>query len=63
MNQKISSKPCPICRTMMVVVGVSAKGEKITSCGHQYKFKKTKSQKDADRKYIQTPWGLELAKE
>jgi hypothetical protein len=48
---------------MMVIVGVSAKGEKITSCGHQFKFKKTKSQKDADRKYIVTPWGLELAKE
>lgn len=63
MSQKISIKPCPICKEMMVVVGTSAKGEKITSCGHQYSFKKTRSQKESDRKYISTPWGLELVKE
>ena len=58
---KLSSKPCPICRQMMFVIGVTKKGEKLTSCGHKYKFKKTKSQKDMDRKYVRMPdGGLEL---
>ena len=58
---KLSSKPCPICRQMMFVIGLTKKGEKLTSCGHKYKFKKTKSQKDMDRKYVRTPdGGLEL---
>lgn len=54
--------PCPICQTMMWVIGSTAKGEKLTSCGHKFKFKKTRSQKDFDRKYVQTPYGLELIK-
>ena len=63
MPDKISKHPCPICQKMMWVIGKTPKGEKITSCGHQFKFKKTRSQKDMDRKYVQTPWGLELVKE
>lgn len=47
----------------MFIIGTDEKGKKITSCGHKYKFKKTKSQKDMDRKYIKTPdGGLELVK-
>lgn len=60
MTQKISQKPCPICRKMIVIVGTSPKGEKIGSCGHKWHFKQTKSQKDMKRKYVETPWGLEL---
>lgn len=63
-NNQLSLKPCPICRTMMLVIGVDKKGKKITSCGHKFKFKKTKSQKDMDRKYVRTPdGGLELVRE
>lgn len=59
---KPSIRPCPICKQMMFITGKTKKGEKITSCGHKYKFKKTKSAKEMDRKYIQTPTGLELRK-
>lgn len=60
---KMSTKPCPICTKMMWVIGHTAKGEKLTSCGHKYHFKKTRSQKDMDRRYIRTPdGGLELIK-
>lgn len=62
MEKKLSTKPCPICREMMWVIGKTDKDEKLTSCGHKYKFKVTKSQKDMERKYIQTEWGLELVK-
>jgi len=59
----LSLKPCPICKKMMWVIGTDAKGKKITSCGHKFRFKKTKSQKDMDRKYVRTPdGGLELVK-
>lgn len=62
-NQKISLKPCPICQQMMWVVGMDSKGKKMTSCGHKFKFKKTRSQKDMDRKYVSTPdGGLELVR-
>lgn len=55
--------PCPICRKKMFIIGKSDKGEKLTSCGHAFKFKKTRSQKEMDRKYIRTPdGGLELVK-
>lgn len=55
--------PCPICRQKMFIIGKSAKGEKLTSCGHAFKFKKTRSQKEMDRKYVRTPdGGLELVK-
>jgi hypothetical protein len=49
---------------MMWVIGTDAKGKKITSCGHKFRFKKTRSQKDMDRKYVSTPGGgLELVKD
>jgi hypothetical protein len=57
--KNVSKHPCPICKEMMLVIGESPKGEKLTSCGHKYSFKKTRSQKEADRKYIKTEWGLE----
>lgn len=63
MHNKISQKPCPICHEMGIIIGQTPKGEKIASCGHKFSFKKTKSQKDMDRKFVMTPWGLELAKE
>lgn len=63
MSDKLSLKPCPICTTMMWVIGTDNKGKKITSCGHKFKFKKTRSQKEMDRKYVRTPdGGLELVK-
>lgn len=63
MAHNYTSFPCPICHQMMIIVGRDKKGKKIASCGHVFKFKKTRSQKDIDRKYVQTPWGLELVKE
>ena len=59
---KISQRPCPICREMVILVGEDAKGKKIFSCGHKARFKKTRSQKEMDRKYKETEWGLELIK-
>ena len=60
-NNKLSARPCPICKQMMWVIDKTPKGEKLTSCGHKYKFKKTRSQKEMDRRYISTPdGGLEL---
>lgn len=58
---KISLKPCPICKQMCWIMGTNKKGEKLASCGHAFKFKKTRSEKLMDRKYIVTPWGLEIA--
>lgn len=56
--------PCPICKKKMLIIGTSAKGEKLTSCGHAFRFKKTRSQKEMDRKYVSTPdGGLELVKD
>lgn len=55
------SYPCPICSQKMYIIGVSKKGKKITSCGHSFKFKKSRSEKEIDRNYIRTPdGGLEL---
>ena len=63
-NNKLSKHPCPICRKDMIVIGSTHKGEKLTSCGHKYKFKKTRSQKEMDRRYVRTPdGGLELIKD
>jgi DNA-directed RNA polymerase subunit M/transcription elongation factor TFIIS len=59
---KLSMKPCPICQEMMIVIGNDGK-KKLTSCGHKFHFKQTRSQKEMSRKYIETPWGLELVKE
>ncbi len=59
---KISMKPCPICQTMGFIIGETNKGKKLLSCGHATHFKKTKSEKDMDRKYIKTEYGLERVK-
>lgn len=59
---KMSIKPCPICKVSMFVIGTDKKGRKLTSCGHKYKFKQTRSQKDMSRKYVETEYGLELVK-
>jgi hypothetical protein len=58
----VSQKPCPICHELAMIIGQDDKGKKITSCGHSFKFKQTKSQKDMSRKYIKTPYGLERVK-
>jgi hypothetical protein len=58
----MSQHPCPICHQLMFIVGTDAKNKKITSCGHRFRFRLTKSQKDMKRKYIKTEWGLELIK-
>jgi hypothetical protein len=47
---------------MMMVIGTTSKGKKVASCGHEFSFKKTKSQKEAERNYIRTPYGLERVK-
>ena len=60
---QVSLKPCPICKQMMWVTGTDKKGKKITSCGHSFKFRQTRSQKDMSRKYVNTPWGLELVED
>jgi hypothetical protein len=62
MVMNISQKPCPICHKMVMIIGVDVKGKKLASCGHKFHFKKTRSQKEMDKKYISTPWGLELVK-
>jgi hypothetical protein len=47
---------------MMFIIGNEGK-KKLTSCGHTFGFKKTRSQKEMDRKYIRTAdGGLELIK-
>lgn len=58
-ENKLSMHPCPICQKSMFVTGRAANGASLTSCGHKFKFKKTKSEKIADREWIRTPWGLE----
>lgn len=59
---KNSYFPCPICKSIIYILGKTNNGKKIGSCGCTWKFKKTKSQKELDRKYVTTPWGLELVK-
>jgi hypothetical protein len=44
----------------MFIIGKDSKGRKIGSCGHSWSFKKTKSSKMMDRKYVTTKFGLEL---
>jgi len=60
--KKMSIKPCPICKENMFVIGTDKKNRKLTSCGHRYKFKQTRSQKDMSRQYVKTEYGLELVK-
>jgi hypothetical protein len=59
-NAKTNGQPCPICHEIMFIIGSNKKGAKLTSCGHKYSFKKTRSQKELDRKYVKTEFGLEL---
>jgi hypothetical protein len=54
-----SNYPCPICHKEMFIIGKDNKGYKIGSCGCKFHFKKTRSEKDIDRKFIMTPWGME----
>lgn len=61
-DDKVAGQPCPICHQVMFIIGETKKGAKLTSCGHKFKFKKTRSQKEMDRKYIETEFGLELRK-
>jgi len=45
----------------MVIIGIDKNGKKIASCGHAFKFKKSRSEKELDRKYVKTAdGGLEL---
>ena len=56
-----ASYPCPICHQVMVIIGIDKNGKKIASCGHAFKFKKSRSEKELDRKYVKTAdGGLEL---
>lgn len=52
-------RSCPICHNPMFITGKDSKGRTLTSCGHAYKFKRSKSEKMAERMYVRTPWGLE----
>jgi len=60
---KISTRPCPICKVEMFITGKTTKGESLTSCGHKFSFRRSRSQKDMDRKYVKTENGYELAKQ
>ena len=62
MKNQNSNHPCPICQKMSYIIGKDNKGKKIGSCGCSWRFKKTRSQKEMDRKYIKTEYGLELIK-
>jgi len=57
--KKTSMYPCPICKEIMYIVGKTVSGKKIGSCGCVWKFKKTKSEKISNRRYINTEYGLE----
>ena len=53
---------CPFCKTLQSFIGVQ-KNKKVLNCGHAISFKKTRSQKEMDRKYVRTAdGGLELIK-
>lgn len=62
MQNKISQFPCPICKQIISIIGSTSKGKKIGSCGCTWKFKKSKSKKRLDNKYIETKDGFELKK-
>lgn len=57
---KISTRPCPICKVEIFIISKTKDGESLASCGHKWSFKKTRSQKDFDRKYVKTANGYEL---
>ena len=50
---------CPICKTSELFLAIQG-SKKLLGCGHKIKFKKTRSQKDFDRKYVKTENGYEL---
>jgi hypothetical protein len=50
---------CPVCKCLKCLIGFK-NNKKLLECGHIISFKKTKSEKDLDKKYIKTPWGFEL---
>lgn len=53
---------CPFCLNLQIKIGTK-KGKKLLACGHAFKFKKSRSEKELDRKYIRTlDGGLELVK-
>jgi hypothetical protein len=62
MKNNISQFPCPICRKLTYVIGSDVKGKKIGNCGCAWHFRQTKSQKEAERKWVKTPYGLERIK-
>ncbi len=51
------SYPCPICGDVMTIIGKATNGKKLTSCNHLFKFKRTRSEKYFDKKYIKTEDG------
>lgn len=55
----MSKHPCPICGQIVIIIGKDSKNRSIAACGHAFKFKKTKSQKMMDKKYVTTEWGLQ----
>lgn len=62
MNNKTSIIPCPICHQPTFIIGSNRKGKKIGSCGCSWHFKLTRSQKEMNRKYVKTEYGLERVK-
>lgn len=62
MENTIRNIMCPFCKSLQSFIGMNKK-KKLLACGHTLSFKKTRSQKEMDRKYIRTPdGGLELIK-
>ena len=59
-KKKVSMMPCPICKELIFITGKDSKNYSLASCGHRFRFKRSKSRKDMDRKYRETEWGLEL---
>lgn len=59
MSSKVLTRPCPICRDLVFVTQRYNNGYLLASCGHKFRFKKTKSEKIMDRNFIVRPWGLE----
>lgn len=62
MTNKLSTKPCPICHKMGIIIGTTKKGKKLLSCGCAVRFKRTKSQKEMDNQFVKTEYGLERIK-
>ncbi len=53
---------CPICKKLEYLFGYK-NNKKVLFCGHSFKFNKSRSQKEMDRKYIKTiDGGIEFVK-